>query len=112
MAMQVLTQIGSLLQTGEEQKFKAFGSSRGFQAELKDGAITSWQLWGKGSTMACIYPEPVSPIRAALSIVKSLVDEMEDDPDYEEHTMELYRFINSPEGQLIIGDKDDGEFNE
>ena len=100
----ILEQIAELLETGEEQEFKAFGVGRGMQAKIKDGGVTQWDLWGDGGQECHMYPEPVSFMYAALCVVTALVDEKEGDPKYAKHTKEVYDFINSPEGKEMCAE--------
>jgi len=111
--MQVLTQVASLLETGEEQQFQAFGANRAFQATLKDGLVDSFELWGNGAQMLHCYPEPVSLLYAAVCVMKSLVDEHEDEPEYAPHTKEFYSWLATDEGKFLTTEaKWKGEKNE
>tara|TARA_R110000744_G_scaffold25040_5_gene62208 strand:+ start:1186 stop:1524 length:339 start_codon:yes stop_codon:yes gene_type:complete len=106
----VLDKISGLLESGESHHFEAFGESRGMQAKLVDGKIASWEMWGRGGQECHIYPEPVSSMYAALCVVKSLVDEKDNDPRYAAHSEEFYDFWNSPEGREMCAEakrKDD-----
>lgn len=100
--MTMIDQVADLLASGEEFNFTAFGQSMGAQAEVNDdGLIKSWQKWSGGSTVANFGPDAQTPRRAALGLLKLLVDETHDldNPEkYEPHRKEFYRFMDTEDG--------------
>ena len=103
-AITVLSRIGSYLESGKEVNFFAFGASRGFQAKLVGGKVTSWEMWGDGGQMCHLYPEPVSSKYAAVCVIKALVDDKEGDPQYVSHTKEFYGWLESSEGKKLCAE--------
>jgi len=97
--MTMINQIAKLMASGEEFNFTAFGQSMGAQAELDDdGLVSSWQKWSRGSTVANFGPNSHTPQRAALGLLKLLVDETHDldnAEDYEPHRKEFYNFMDT-----------------
>ena len=101
--MTMINQVAELMASGEEFNFTAFGQSMGAQAEVDDdGLVRSWQKWGNGSTTAVLSGGGShTPERAALSLLKLLVDETHDldnADDYEPHRKEFYRFMDTEDG--------------
>jgi hypothetical protein len=103
-AVKTLKHIASLLEDGEPHEFTAFGESRGMQANLKDGKVDSFEMWGNGGQSVHCYPEPVTLIYAALCVVKSIVDDKEGDPKYATHTKEFYDFLDTAKGKEITAE--------
>lgn len=104
----ILNQIGDLLHTGEEHDFSFGKRGMGMQGQLTDeGHITAFQLWpGDGSTLFMSFAQHQlpTPKRAALALVKMLIDHFEEDPDITPFHKEVYAFINSPEGEALMGE--------
>jgi len=97
--MTMINQVAKLMASGEEFNFTAFGQSMGAQAELDDdGLVSSWQKWSRGNTTAVLGSDSQTPERAALSLLKLLVDETHDldnAEDYEPHRKEFYQFMDT-----------------
>jgi hypothetical protein len=102
--MTMINQVATLMASGEEFNFTAFGQSMGAQAELDDdGLIKSWQKWsvGSGVIVANFGGGSHTPQRAALELLKLLVDETHDldnAEDYEPHRKEFYNFMDTEDG--------------
>ncbi len=101
--MTMINQVAELMASGEEFNFTAFGQAMGAQAELDDdGLITSWQKWSRGGTVVVLGGGAShTPQRAALSLLKTLVDETHDldnAEDYEPHRKEFYNFMGTKDG--------------
>lgn len=103
--MTMINQVAELMASGEEFNFTAFGQSMGAQAELDDdGLVRSWQKWSGGRTTAIVGGGSKTPERAALSLLKLLVDETHDldnAGDYEPHRKEFYRFMDTEDSLRI-----------
>jgi len=105
----ILKQFGDGLLTGEETDFTFAKHDAGFQGQLTDdGHITAFQLWpGDGSTlfMSFVDSRLPTPKRAALCLVKMLIDHLEDtqpdDLDVSPFHKEVYSFLESDEGQAL-----------
>ena len=98
--MTMINQVAKLMASGEEFNFTAFGQSMGAQAEVDDdGLVRSWQKWSGRSTTAVLGGgESKTPERAALGLLKLLVDETHDldnAEDYEPHRKEFYQFMDT-----------------
>ena len=102
----ILNQIADLIVSGEEHDFQFAGIDMGLKGQLtEEGHITAFQLWaGNGSTLFLSFADNrlPTPKRAALSLVKMLVDHFDEDPDYDPFKKEVYGFINSPEGEALL----------
>lgn len=100
--MTIINQVAKLMASGEEFNFTAFGQSMGAQAELDDdGLVSSWQKWSGGKTTAVLGSDSRTPQRAALGLLKLLVDETHDldnAEDYEPHRKEFYWFMDTEDG--------------
>ena len=115
--MTMINQIAELMASGEEFYFTAFDQSMGAQAEVDDdGLVRSWQKWGNGSTTALLSgSRPHTPERAALGLLKMLVDETHDldnADDYEPHRKEFYNFMDTEDGLRLWPASERYRYNE
>lgn len=115
--MTMINQVAELMASGEEFNFTAFGQSMGAQAEVDDdGLVSSWQKWCNGSTTAVLSGGgSQTPERAALGLLKLLVDETHDldnADDYEPHRKEFYRFMDTEDGLRLWPASERYRYNE
>jgi hypothetical protein len=105
----ILRHFGELLLDGEEHDFQFAGIEMGLKGQLtEEGHITAFQLWpGDNSTLFISFVDNrlPTPKRAALSLVKMMIDHLEekqpDGIDVAPFHKEVYSFINSPEGEAL-----------
>ena len=96
--LEQLDAMAELLLSGEWKEFEWLGMDFSVKGEVSDGKISLFNLGGGGTGYATMYPKPVSGRRAAVGVIKMIVDE---NPSHVfEHDM-FYSFMETPEGQEI-----------